>query len=188
MEREATEMVESATVATFVSRRTVLAGAAGIAGGVALGVVTASPATAAQQYGWRWCNRCQCLFYGDNHTSGWCVVGGGHNWEGSGNYTPHYDYYAGQSKWRWCYRCQSMWYGGDGNNRGHCPASDRHSSDGSGNYSIEYDDHYDNHEQPGWRWCNKCYCLCYSGLGQGYCPSRGRHDFDGSGRYHLPYA
>ena len=78
-----------------------------------------------------------------------------------------------------------MWYGG-GNSKGRCPDGYGHSSKGSGNYSIEYG-HAGNHEQSGWRWCNKCYCLCYGGNGYGYCPDGGHHNFNGSGNYYLPY-
>ena len=75
MEKKAQEKVTSTEAATSLSRRAVLVGGAGMAGALALGVVAAAPATAAQQDGWRWCNRCQCLFYSDNYTSGWCCRG-----------------------------------------------------------------------------------------------------------------
>ena len=182
------ELQKSSERSGLLSRRAMLTGAAGIAGVAALGVASAVPAAAAQQGGWRWCNRCQCLFYGDNYTTGWCVRGGGHNYYGSGNYQPHYDYDKGQDDWRWCYKCQSMWYGGGNNNVSNCPAGGRHSSSGSGNYTIEYKGDPGYKEQPGWRWCNKCYCMCYSGNGRGYCPQSGRHNFNGSGHYYLPYA
>jgi hypothetical protein len=106
------ESKESSVGSRVLSRRGMLTGAAGLASVAALGVTTAAPAFAAQQGDWRWCNRCQCLFYGGNYTTGWCVRGGGHNYEGSGEYLPHYNYQSGQDDWRWCHKCQSMWYGG----------------------------------------------------------------------------
>lgn len=172
--------------ARVVSRRLMLTGAAGV-GVAALGLSTPLPAAAAQQGGWRWCRRCQCLFYGGNYTTGWCVRGGGHNYRGSGEYRPHYNHDSGQSNWRWCRKCQCMWYGG-GNNVSDCPAGRRHDRSGSGNYSIEYGNNPGGKQQSGWRWCNKCYCLCYSGNGRGYCPDGGQHNFNGSGSYYLPYA
>jgi hypothetical protein len=39
--------------------------------------------------------------------------------------------------------------------------------------------------QEGWKWCNKCYCLCYSGLNAGACAAGSGHDFNGSGAYRL---
>jgi hypothetical protein len=82
-----------------------------------------------------------------------------------------------------------MWYGGEKNNNSDCPDGSRHSYEGSGNYSIEYgNDYEEGKEQPGWRWCRRCYCLCYSENGSGYCPSgSGGHNFEGSGKYYLPY-
>jgi hypothetical protein len=170
-----------------LSRRVILTGAAGAATVAALGVSSALPAAAAQQGGWRWCNWCQCLFYGGNYTTGWCERGGGHNYRDSGEYLPHYNYNRGQDNWRWCQKCQSIWYGG-GQNVSDCPAGNRHDSSGSGNYSIEYGNNPGGRQQSGWRWCNKCYCLCYSGNGRGHCPQGGQHNFDGSGSYYLPYA
>jgi len=85
------ESKESSVGSPKLSRRGMLTGAAGVASVAALGLSTAAPAFADQQRGWRWCNRCQCLFYGGNYTTGWCVRGGGHNYEGSGEYLPHYN-------------------------------------------------------------------------------------------------
>ena len=39
------------------------------------------------QNNWRYCNKCQGLFFALNSTSGTCPAGGGHNYSGSGNYT-----------------------------------------------------------------------------------------------------
>jgi len=176
----------SGPVASALSRRTILAGAAGLATTVAVGAVAATPAEAAQQGNWRWCNRCQCFFYNGNYTTGWCPRGGGHNYEGSGNYQPHYDYDEGEDDWRWCRKCQCMWYGG-GSNNSDCPAGGRHSRQGSGNYSFEYGSDNDDDEQTGWRKCRKCYCMCYSGNGNGYCPQGGSHNYNGSRRYYIPF-
>jgi hypothetical protein len=39
--------------------------------------------------------------------------------------------------------------------------------------------------QQGWRWCNKCQVLAYSGSTPGPCPAGGVHDFGGSFAYSL---
>lgn len=186
MGEKSMEGVSPALVRGTLSRRSILAGAAGLAG-VAAGLASATPAAADQQSGWRWCNRCQCLFYGDDYTSGWCTRGGGHNWRGSGNYDPHYDHDDGEHDWYWCYRCESMWHGPDHHHDRACPSGHGHSREGSGNYSFEYGNDYDHDEQPGWRRCRRCFCLCYSGHGNGYCPRGGSHNFNGSYRYYIPY-
>ena len=39
------------------------------------------------QSNWRWCYRCQGLYFAGSPTSGWCPAGGGHDYTGSGNYS-----------------------------------------------------------------------------------------------------
>jgi hypothetical protein len=149
------------------------------------GSSTTSVTPQSLQAGWRWCNRCQGLFYGGGSTTGWCVLGGGHDWGGSGNYIPTYGSGTGQTGWAWCHLCQGMWYNGS-SFKGRCPSGGTHSSSGSGAYIIAYGTPPSG-EQPGWRWCGKCYGLNYSGNGNGYCPAGGPHDFGGSGAYYLAY-
>jgi len=44
----------------------------------------------ASQSNWRWCHKCQGLFFAGNATTGKCPAGGGHQNVGSGNYSlPH---------------------------------------------------------------------------------------------------
>lgn len=38
------------------------------------------------QDNWRWCNKCQGMFFAGNPTKGVCPAGGEHSLEGSGNY------------------------------------------------------------------------------------------------------
>ncbi len=38
------------------------------------------------QEGWRWCDKCQDLFYALNPTLGVCAAGGAHSTTGSGHY------------------------------------------------------------------------------------------------------
>jgi hypothetical protein len=40
-----------------------------------------------RQSGWRWCRKCQGLFFFGNQTSGVCAAGGGHDAEGSAEYS-----------------------------------------------------------------------------------------------------
>jgi hypothetical protein len=39
--------------------------------------------------------------------------------------------------------------------------------------------------QQGWKWCNKCQALCFTGGNPGACQAGGNHDFAGSGNYTL---
>jgi hypothetical protein len=183
-------------ILTDVSRRTLIKSglvAAGVAGATVASVAGAAPAYAGQQDQWRWCNKCYCLFYSGNYWTGWCPKGGGHNWEGSGNYVLFYDEGNGQRRWRWCHKCTACWYSGHGSNKGECPAPNKHSRDGSGNYVLRYRGSGGGwgggNWQDDWRWCRKCYCLWYSGDDQpdDSCAAGGRHSRQGSGNYLLKY-
>jgi hypothetical protein len=87
------------------------------------------------QNDWRWCERCQGLWFGDNSTSGVCPAGGGHSEIGSGNYTLTQGTGSGQDNWRWCDQCQGLWFAGNGT-PGVCPAGGGHSENGSGDYFL----------------------------------------------------
>ncbi|MEA3016168.1 MAG: hypothetical protein QOI38_890 [Sphingomonadales bacterium] len=70
------------------------------------------------QQGWRWCRKCQALYFAGNPASGACPAGGGHDGSGSGHYVIDYLGRAGyrsdgercQNQWRWCPRCQQLVY------------------------------------------------------------------------------
>ena len=82
------------------------------------------------QSNWRWCNKCQTLFYAGNNL-GVCPAGGTHNDSGSDNYELP-DSGSGQPNWRWCNQCQTLFYAG--NNLGVCPHT--HNDSGSENYVL----------------------------------------------------
>src|SRR5215831_5098077 len=86
---------------------------------------------------WRWCNKCEGLWYAGNGTSGVCPAGGGHDDTGSGDYSLNKDGGDGQANWRWCHFCQGLWFSANATG-GVCPAngSNGHSASGSGNYHI----------------------------------------------------
>jgi len=102
------------------------------------------------QPGWRWCHRCQGIFFTGNGSNGHCPAGNAlspaHDPSGSGNYAigiigaptgrP-----GTQAGWRWCSKCQGLFYGlnrlPDGTPwLGVCPAGGAHSNAGSGNYIL----------------------------------------------------
>ncbi|MBC8116295.1 MAG: hypothetical protein H7062_18050 [Candidatus Saccharimonas sp.] len=85
------------------------------------------------QSNWRWCSKCQGLWFGGN-PAGKCPAGGNHTKVGSGNYTLAHQSGAGQTNWRWCSKCQGLWFGG--NPAGKCPAGGLHVKTGSGNYHL----------------------------------------------------
>jgi len=96
------------------------------------------------QSDWRWCNKCQGLFYGPTVGASKCPAGGPHAspaQSGSANYSlPHG--VAGdvsrQSEWRWCNKCQGLFYG-PAVATSRCPAGSAHAApaqSGSVNYSL----------------------------------------------------
>jgi hypothetical protein len=77
-----------------------------------------------------------------------------------------------------------------------CPAdSGSHDGSQSYNYVLRLQSQKMNLGQRGWRWCNKCQALFYSGLDSqrnliaaaGVCPVSGQHDSQGSDEYNLHY-
>ena len=133
------------------------------------------------QRNWRWCSKCQGLWFGGN-PAGKCPAGGTHTKAGSGNYSLVHNATAvpGQPNWRWCSKCQGLWFGG--NPAGKCPAGGTHTKVGSGNYTLA---HQTGAGQSDWRWCSKCQGLWFGGNPAGACPAGGTHTKVGSGNYRL---
>jgi len=137
-----------------------------------------------KQAGWRWCSRCQVLWYAlYNNSTGVCAAGGGHNFQGSGQY--HSPLHSGtgcngQSGWKWCCRCMAMFYGAAVSV---CPAGGAHDQSGSGDYTMCLGNQ---HGQFGWGWCSRCGVFWYTNnKASSYCPAGGNHNNAGSGSYQL---
>ncbi len=91
------------------------------------------------QPGWRWCRKCQGLFYSLNPISV-CPDGVAHDPSGSGPYSLQIgDSVPGtQGKWRWCTQCQGLFYT-EGASQGVCPAGGlAHNPSGSGPYGVPW--------------------------------------------------
>ena len=103
------------------------------------------------QSGWRWCSKCQGLFWGSAATDSYCPAGGQHivtsdtytyvlvfgtptiawtNAQGS-SYTV-----AAQSGWLYCGKCRGLFYGHGTNSGGWCPAGSHHLQ-ASNSYNYE---------------------------------------------------
>ncbi|MFE6924366.1 hypothetical protein ACFVAV_25305 [Nocardia sp. NPDC057663] len=137
------------------------------------------------QSGWRWCNKCQGLFFGGRPNPK-CPTGGAHDKTDSGNYTLTHNLRetkGWQSDWRWCNKCQGLFFGGRPNPK--CPAGGAHDKTDSGNYSLWHNAGESSSQQSDWRWCNKCQGLFFGGRPNPKCPAGGAHDKTGSGNYSL---
>ncbi len=143
------------------------------------------------QEGWRWCHKCQGMFYG--HASGGlgvCPAGGAHDPTGSGHYyqrvgTDITD--VQQGGWSWCAKCQGFFYSraspGAGG-MGTCPAGGAHIKTGSGAYAAVIGETATG-QQGGWRWCNKCMGMYYgAATSPSVCPKdHAPHTDNSSGHY-----
>ena len=87
------------------------------------------------QDGWRWCKKCQALFFG-GHQHGVCPAGGAHDPSASGGYTLVWEspYQEPQRNWRWCRKCEGLFHTGLG--MGVCPAGGTHDMSASAHYSV----------------------------------------------------
>ena len=148
---------------------------------------------------WRWCFKCQGLFFLGNPSQGICPSDGkSHDASKSGKYLVNFgethpggsDGFSStpgqQGGWRWCHKCQGLFFAGDAN-QGVCPA-DHHGHDASisGHYSMVLDDGTNCIGQLHWRGCRKCRGLFFSGNpDQGACPAGGTHEAANSGLYQL---
>lgn len=133
---------------------------------------------------WRWCRKCQGLFYGGKPSKGMCPKGGAHDATGSGNYTLALNTGSGETGWMWCPTCMAL-YWGQGGSAGKCPAGGTHKGSFNFNYSLGLDGGIG---QGNWRWCHICQGLFFAGGGSiGVCPANPNgHDGTQGGQYFLP--
>jgi Peptidase family M23 len=151
------------------------------------------------QHHWRWCSKCQGLWFGDAATS-ICPgnAGGPHSSSGSGDYSLALSVEDIQQGWRWCGKCQGLFYAPNG--VGVCKAGGGHSSAASSNYTLAVDVSPVNASgtkqksvppdstgwQGDWRYCKKCGLLWMGANAGSVCPKGGTHSKAGSGTYFLP--
>ena len=172
--------------ALFVSRRSVLMGAA--SAGIITAVRSAGFPTEASAAGipktgdkgqdqWRFCNKCDGLFYDGYSTKGVCPAGGGHVSQGFIFVLPFNTAAASdtQADWRFCNKCNGMFFDGFKNNKTNCPAGGGHVAQGY-NFVLHHDTETNLGSQSDWRGCNKCSGMFYDGYPQkGHCPAGGGH-------------
>jgi hypothetical protein len=146
------------------------------------------------QDNWRWCNKCQGLWFNGNPSKGPCPKDGkNHSDSGSSNYTLTANEIALlktlQTNWRWCDKCQGLWFAGNAPSMGACPAGGGHQHTSPDGYTLTYNTTAGAGTQGNWRWCDKCQGLWFAGNApsMGACPAGGGHTHSGSGDYILIY-
>jgi hypothetical protein len=160
---------------------------ASAASGTTAGQQTGASATS--QTGWRWCSKCEGMFYAKASAGmGHCPAGAAHVDAGSGHYIAVFGEdqpNTQQGGWRWCHKCEGMFYARASAGKGHCPAGAAHEDAGSGHYAVLLGEDAGPKQQGGWRWCHKCEGMFYAraSAGKGHCPAGAAHDDAGSGHY-----
>ncbi len=152
-------------------------------------VTTKMEVSMATQSNWRWCHKCQGMYFAGNPSQGVCPKDHqAHDHTGSGNYSlvQNTPTDPGQKNWRWCHKCQGLFFAGH-TTKGKCPAGAAHDSAGSGDYSLVQNTPAAPGQQD-WRWCPICEGLYFAGNSpsRGVCPGGAEHG--GSGNYKLAQA
>jgi hypothetical protein len=139
-----------------------------------------SAAAMGTQSDWRWCAKCQVLFYGPHASISACPAGGNHYAANSYNYELIYYGDPGniyETGWRWCAKCKELFFGASGDGfTGNCPSGGQHDRANSYEYMLLIDLSFG---QSNWRQCFNCLGLYYDpNAAISVCPGGGHH-------YHL---
>jgi hypothetical protein len=137
---------------------------------------------------WRFCDKCNCMFFNGAPTKGRCAGGGAHEGQGFNFKLPYGNLpetAKAQAQWRFCDKCFSMFYNG-GKDKGHCPAGGGHNAQGF-LFRLPHDINPDGSNQGSWRFCSKCSAMFYDGApGKGHCAGGGAHTAQGF-QFVLPH-
>lgn len=138
------------------------------------------PAPGHNQDHWRWCGKCQGLFFAGG---GGCVDGESHVLAGS-EYALGLGLAGGQSHWKHCGKCQRLAFHDGTRPAGACSvggAGSRHDHMSSGSYALHTDEEAAV-GQDGWRSCRKCSALIHVGDGSRKmkCSAGGEHELPDS--------
>ena len=155
-----------------------------LAGGGAIALLADHPglvnAQAPMQHDWRFCHKCQFMFFDGYPTKGACAAGGAHEAAGF-NFDLTHDVGetgSAQKNWRYCAKCQAMFYDGYPD-KGRCPKGGGHQSAGF-NFVLTHDCAETPTAQKNWRYCGKCHAMFFDGFpSKGVCVAGGAHQAAG---------
>lgn len=132
---------------------------------------------------WRFCHKCNAMFFDGFPTKGICPTGGPH---AAAGYVFNLPYDTpptdnNQDMWRFCHKCNVMFYDGFPT-KGACPGGGGHEAAGY-MFGLPHDIpgvDGDFGAQGGWRYCHKCNVMFYDGFDtKGACPGGGGHEAAG---------
>jgi hypothetical protein len=137
--------------------------------------------TMAQQDQWRFCRKCNAMFFDGFPGKGRCAADGlGHEAQGFMFTLPHDVPQAAnaQSAWRFCHKCNEMFFDGFPS-KGHCKGGGGHEAQGF-MFVLPHDVHATSTSQAAWRFCDRCNAMFFDGFpGKGACPAGGPHHAQG---------
>jgi hypothetical protein len=126
---------------------------------------------------WRFCRKCQAMFFNGYDDKGACAAGGSHEPAGFEFALPHScpETPKAQKDWRFCRKCQAMFFNGYPN-KGTCPAGGTHKAAGY-NFVLPHDVSPTSTTQEEWRFCGKCQVMFFNGYDNaGACAAGGTHE------------
>jgi hypothetical protein len=140
---------------------------------------------------WRWCGKCEGLFFAGSSTNlGKCPAGGAHVLPTGTKYVLEHEpsTVGWQTNWRRCRKCLGMYFAGFPTS-GHCPAGGGHVHREDAIYLLMTSTKAvadDATNQWNWRRCNRCQGIFYAGnQGTGHCPAGGGHNHLNSLNYMM---
>jgi hypothetical protein len=141
----------------------------------------------ATQADWRFCHKCNSMFFNGFPQKGICPAGGPHDAAGFMFFLPHdiQETPTAQTNWRFCHKCESMFFDGFPQ-KGRCPTGGGHEAAGF-NFTLPHDIQETPTAQHNWRFCRKCNSMFFDGFPQkGVCPGGSGHEAAGF-NFALPH-
>jgi Flp pilus assembly pilin Flp len=129
-----------------------------------------------EQQEWRFCHKCQVIFFDGSPNKGVCAGGGAHESAGFDFVLPHGvpETATAQRAWRFCVKCGAMFFDGSPN-KGTCPAGGPHAAAGF-EFVLPHDVPETATAQRAWRFCVRCGAMFFDGFSnKGACAVGGGH-------------
>ncbi|MEP6501997.1 MAG: hypothetical protein ABJD97_01600 [Betaproteobacteria bacterium] len=125
---------------------------------------------------WRFCVKCEGLFFDGYQAKGRCAAGGPHQAAGFMFVLAHglAETVNTQGAWRFCHKCQGMFFDGTPD-KGRCAAGGCHQPAGH-EFILRHDVAETSNDQGAWRFCDRCRGLFFDGVAnKGTCAAGGGH-------------
>lgn len=135
----------------------------------------------ALQKDWSWCSVCQGLVRFGPFESAGCVDGTDHSTSNSYRVAYGGQRAHDQHDWCFCRKCHRLAFAAEG---GVCALGGAHDFTDTLPYTLPINDDPPD-AQPGWRGCQNCQTLSYTGFAIGPCPAGGVHDHGPSSSYSV---